>query len=87
MRPTPQGWFIMILFVLLSFVGEAQTKIMCGTMTTKNVPCKSIVKSQGQKCHWHADNKILCGANTVNNIPCKVAVKQQGMLCWRHKKQ
>lgn len=88
MRINQQGWFIIALFLLLSFVGEAQTtqnKTYCSAVKSDGTPCKMTVKIAGTKCYHHSETKIICGANTKSNKPCQMPVKEKGMVCWRHK--
>ena len=86
---TPQGWFILVMFLLLSFAGEAQTqnkpKNYCTAVKADNTPCKMTVKTAGSKCYHHSETTIRCGANTTSNKPCRMSVKTNGEKCWRHK--
>jgi len=85
---TPQGWFIILLMLLCSFAGEAQTtqnKNYCSAVKADGTPCKMTVKIAGSKCYHHSDTTIKCGANTKSNKPCRMSVKNPGEKCWRHK--
>lgn len=82
MKVTKQGWFFFALCMLLSFMGEAQTR--CTGITKTNQPCKMIVK-EGTKCRFHSDTKIICGKPTKKGKPCQMVVKTTGEACFRHK--
>lgn len=89
---TPQGWFILIMMLLCSFAGEAQSTIqikpkakLCTEIKADGMPCKAYAKQGQTKCRFHTENKILCGSNTSKNTPCKIPVAKQGDKCWRHK--
>ncbi len=87
-----------LLFISLSLAMFGQTGARCGAPTTKGTPCKNRVKSEGLKCHHHADNGTVngslvsdqgktiytCGATTAKGTACKRRVKIQGAKCFSH---
>ena len=88
-----------LLFISLSLAVFGQDGARCGAPTTKGTPCKNRVKSEGLKCHHHADNATLngslsangqgkiiytCGAPTLKGTACKRRVRIQGEKCFSH---
>jgi len=87
-----------VLFISLSLACLGQSVSRCGAETTKGTPCKMRVKSQGLKCHHHADNNTVngslvsdqgrivytCDALTAKGKPCKRRVKIAGAKCYSH---
>ena len=78
---------ILIACVLLTTLAQAQTR-HCKGVTSKGVPCKSIMVMKDGYCRAHSPSAIHCTYIKKNGERCKMVLKTgEGTLCKFHRKE
>lgn len=76
--------YLLIIFLVLAAMANAQDKPKCKGMTKAGINCKSFVMPKTDFCRVHSPNLQRCGTIKADKKPCRNIVGQPGLKCHYH---
>lgn len=77
---------LMVLILVITLGGYAQTRPVCKGVTTKKQACKSTIVLPSGYCRVHNPNAVYCGFIKKDKKPCKMVVTSPNQRCKHHSK-